>query len=169
MKKLFSFKKPKEGELRNAFSKYVPADIFDSIMAGKLNAIELPFKKGLINFIIIQLKEEPIEELQNLHKEVVSTILENNGFVVGIISTIVLATFGFPFQDDKNAAGLCEHTGYSLLKSLGDQIKVIYGSDEGFYGNIGTSKYSNYGPLIPRFNNKLSFLMNLEYGKLMKI
>jgi hypothetical protein len=169
MKKFFSFGKQRHEEVRNIFSKYIPKDTLDNIIEGKHNMMEPNHKKGLINFIIIQLKEEPIEELHNLHKPVVSTILENKGFIAGIISTIIFATFGFPFQDDKNSANLNEQTAFSLLKNLGNNIKVVYGSDEGFYGNVGNSKYHNYSPLIHEFNKKLDFLINLEYGKIMKV
>ncbi len=127
------------------------------------------FSKGIINYMVVEVREEPFSRMQRLHNAVVTEILNRKGFVSDIISSITIATFGFPFEDPATGLESCEEAVNFLLKQLDDQIKILYGSEEGQFGNQGAESCHHYGPIISQFSKKLSLLADLEYGGKIKI
>lgn len=162
------FKSKEQKQVLHRLSKFVDSEALEKIAAGKMPDFEI-FKEGIINFLITQVKDTPLSSFQALQSDVITTILENKGFVDCIMSSIIIATFGFPFEDRKNAGELCENTARTLLNLRKHDIRIIYGEEKGTFGNIGCSRLFRYGPLISNVDRKLSLLNKLEYGKLLKV
>ncbi len=162
------FKSKKEKEALSYLSKYVTPDAFEKISKGKLPDLEL-FKEGLVTFVITQVNDVSLNKLQSLQRDVVATIMASGGIVDCIISSIVIGTFGFPFEDQNDPRELCENTVKNLLELCKHDIKVIHGQEKGFFGNLGGPHRFSYGPIISNLSGKFSLLNKLEYGKMLKV
>jgi hypothetical protein len=169
MKKFFSTKRKETKSVYETFSKYIPADKLNEILSGQGRMNRDEFQRGIINFMVLQITDERINELPHLHSKVVESVLENKGFITGIMSNTVLAIFGFPPRNDYNSTIDLENIAKSLLKALGENIRIIYGSKEGLLGNVGTSGCLFYGPMLQGFGDTLLALGRVGYGEAAKL
>lgn len=168
--KISSLFKPREpNDFPSFLSKFVNPEALEKITKGKDPTLESFQKAGLITFMITQVNDAPLSKLKELQKDVVLSILETKGVIDCIISSIMVATFGFPFEDSKNARELCESTARTLLKLLKHDIKIIHGQEESFFANLGSPRIFRYGPIISDLSGKFSLLNKLEFGQILKV
>ena len=52
------------------------------------------------------------------------------------------------------------------MKIFKEDIKLIHGKTSGFLGNLGTTQLMHYSALIPKFNDILKQLCEMDYGQM---
>lgn len=167
MKKMKILKKEDEN-LYNTFSDYMSKEALDKLKKGKIPGVTDELEEGLITYIIIQIKEFSYPKNIELISDIVEIISKNNGFISNILPCFVLATFGFPFEDNTGIPS-CEKTVSDIIEKFTIKIKIVYGSEHGVYMNVGTTKIISFIPLIPNFSQKIDFLLRLKFGKIREI
>jgi hypothetical protein len=149
--------------IKRAFSGYIPEEALESI-TGK-NSLHCEFKDGEINYLIMQVRDDRTQEVPTLIAKASEIILSMNGVIVCILSSLLVATFGFPFEKNEDGFAKCEKTANYLLDRLRGDSRVIFGKSKGLYGNLGSSRCAHYGPLVPGMAGRLEALLQLEFGQ----
>lgn len=157
----------KRKKLYKASSEYVLKNVIDDFIDGKKSETNL--KRGLTIFLLVQVRESDLEQVRNIVSKAISNIVDNNGVIQSIMSSIILATFGFPFEGLNNAFAECEKTGHQLLEIYQNDIRVLYGNSEAIFYELTANQYFNYTTLIPKFNAILDTLFSLEYGTIRRL
>ena len=167
--KIFSKKseeKP-DKETLDILSKYITDDALDKIKKGELPPKPLP-QNGNITYLIVQMKDDTVAKTSSIIKKVIKIIMKNDGFAACYLSSFVIATFGFPFNDDEDAYTLCKNTCEMLINDLKSEIKILYGVDEGIFDDWGEADLAVYGPIISNVSEKIDMLLKLDFGKYSK-
>jgi hypothetical protein len=147
------FFKKRQNDLEDSLAKYV------SLEGGQLASSE---SHGILDFMIILVAETEPPGLTDLISKCVTLISANRGVVSTITSSLIVATFGFPFDETGSVAR--RETADRLSSAFGSSIRIVHGSEAGSMGNQGTSKILHYGPRISDFAGKLQTLLNLPAG-----
>ncbi len=115
-----------------------------------------------INFLIFQMKDNNIEVNVSLFEKAIKIVQASDGYAD------IFGSFGLvssKFDDINKITQLAE----LLSDLLKEDIKIIYGSVEGAFGNRGTEYCQYYGPIIPGFSSYMNKLINLGYGSIAKV
>jgi len=158
-----SSKDKKRKELKELFSDYVSKETIEGVIAGRDAEGEL--KKGNINYIIMQVRGDEIKSVPAFISRATDIIMSVNGIVSCIFSSLLVATLGFPFRRSQDVSGTCEQVVNYLKNDLRENIRAVYGSAEGLYGNLGSPRYMHFGPLLPAIEEKLGILFTLRFGE----
>jgi hypothetical protein len=162
--KIKSILKGKSEEPANLFSEFLTEDALNKLKKGKpLNDISNA-KKGMINFVIVQVRDESLEKTSEILSQVVELIFKNEGFISAIVSSIVIATYGFPKEIVQDGNELLQNIAKLIIEKYKLNVRVVYGSAPGLYGNWGIPQSQFFGPLIPHIDKKLINLFNLKFG-----
>ena len=151
-------------KIKKLFSKYVDEETIDKILDENISEPEMnKLEKSIIDFVLIKVRDKPIENIQNHIKNVVGVAAANNGIIENIISTVVVVSFFKNKENEKiaNRMKLIKH----LLKSEGKDISIVHGRVNGYYGNLGNSSSFHFGSIIPNVSNYIALLDSLEFGE----
>lgn len=150
-------------KVKELFSKYVSEEAIEKTLEGK--DVKDQLKKGNIDYLIMQIRGDTIEDILRLLSKSTEIIVNMNGMVSCIFSSLLFATFGFPFDEYRDASGTCEQVVNDLVSQLKKDIRVVYGSSNGLYGNLGSPRSMHFGPLLPRIEEKLKILFTLGFAE----
>jgi len=117
-----------------------------------------------VPLLLVQVRDDQVDQASNLIAKTVESILAADGTVFHIISSIVIATFDFGFNNSDDAEKRCEAAAHSVSQLLQNDGKILYGLHAAVYGNFGTPTRMHYGPFIRDIGNLLEQLRNLEFG-----
>lgn len=156
------FSKDKIGIIR-LFSKYLAKEIIQQV--GEGDAIQEDLQKVDIVYMVIQVRDDPIDNVPAIISKVVQIIIDNGGIVTTICSSLIVATFCFSIDNKIDGLDSCNKAVRLLLDCIGDNIKIVYGIKDGLYGNLGSPIRMQYGPLIPSIASDLEALFMLHFGE----
>jgi hypothetical protein len=153
--------------LRRAFSPYISKTVLNDLLRNPNQPLWRETKPVVRDYLIFQVQESSLESTQQHVSAGVDIILDCGGILEGIICSVVMATFGFPFTQDsmigdekaRAQAAAC------LTRTLGSNVRVIHGRSEARVGNHGSDRRLSYGSLIPGFAGRLETLQNLDFGQ----
>lgn len=169
MKKFFSTKRKELKSVQETFSQYIPADRLKEILSAQDRKNSDEMQRCPISFILLQIKDERMDDLKDMLSKVTEVLCKNNGFITGIISNTILAIFGFPPENDQNSVVDLENVVTSLLKAVEENVRLVYGKKEGLLGNFGTAERLYYGPIFKNFDDVLLALRKVDYGEALKL
>ncbi len=149
--------------LYNSFSGVISKEALDRIIESKDE--ELQMESVTIDFIVILIRDEPIEKVPMFCSQIMQQISANKGVAISVASSLVVAIFGFPLGADNRTANRRECV-ESLMNTLKEDIKLIHGKSSGFLGNLGTAQSMHYSALIPKFNDILKQLCEMDFGRM---
>ena len=117
-------------------------------------------------FILLQVRDDRPEQVTARLATAHAIVIERNGVVSDIMSSLSLSVFGFPDSagletDRANHASAVE----DLMRNLSPDVRLLHGIVDGLIGNTGSELRMHYGPVIPRFADYLQTLMKLEFGE----
>ena len=163
---MWPFKRRREREtVRAAFKKYLAGEVADELLNNP-SSLRLETQRAQVCFILLQVRDDPVDQVQAYMTHAFDIILRRNGTICDIMSSMVLAIFGHPISEeleksnDQRAKSVAR-----LVTELGSNIRLVHGTAEGLVGNIGTPQRFRYGALLPDFARYLNALTALEFGQ----
>jgi hypothetical protein len=167
---MWSFKRWRERKkLHAAFSPYLPKDIIDDIVNNPRPFPAAP-QPARLCFILLQVRDDPLERMPEHMATAFDILLRREGMVWDTMSSLTLATFGLPISDDpgRDRDQRTKSVAH-LMTELGADVRLVYGTVDGFLGNCGSPERFHYGPMLPGFARYLQELTKLEFGQAAEI
>lgn len=147
----------------NIFFKYGPGKEVDKFLdnpsADQRNEVS-NLTKTSIEFILVRVKETPLEKVHSRLKQVVEIALEWEARVDTVMSSLVLITYD-NLIEDAGAAQKRRKLVWDLKEQLAEEVAILHGSCWGLKGNINSGQMICYSATLPNFSDLL-----LELGKL---
>jgi hypothetical protein len=144
-----------------AFARYIsPAEL------KRLTENPLPSAQAArVEYLVVALDDDswaaPRERIDELHE----LINKHGGMYESCMPPVIKAVFGQPFPRSSDALRRpVEEIAVEVLDRFGRHAKLVHGSADCIYGNIGGSKRLFVGSLIPGFDQVLTTLFELEFG-----
>jgi hypothetical protein len=142
---------------------------FHKVMSEVVNMDQLPsdpkeLKQGKIHYVLVHVRDEETKDIPDLIGKITDALIAHEGTIATICSSILVCTFGFPFQFGVGDRPTCNRAASDVLKIEPTRIRVLYGAAEGLYGNIGGDRRLAFSPVIPHFGERLLDLLGLEFG-----
>jgi len=152
-------------KIRSAFSEYLANEVIDEIVNNP-DRTGKPPQRAEICFILLQVRDDAVEQTPAYIAQAIDIILQRGGTVCDVMSSTILAVFGFPIGEDpeKNRDQRSKSVA-RLVTGLGTNVRMVYGAADGLVGNIGHARRLHYGPLLPGFAHYLTALTALEFGR----
>ena len=123
-----------------------------------------------IRFILLQVRDEPVEQAVATIAKAIDLIERRNGMVTDVMSSMVLAVFGLPDSDDaEKDRDQQAKTVARLIAELGPDVRLAHGTADGLIGTFGAPQHMHYGPLVPGFARYLNALIAVEFGEAVEI
>lgn len=124
-------------KLRAAYTRHLADEIINELV----NNPE-PYRGGPepteLCFMLLQVRDDPVERAPAHLARAFDIIKRRDGMVWGVMSSMALATFGFPFSDDpdkdrdRRAKSVAR-----LVTEIGPDIRLIHGTVDGLLGSYG--------------------------------
>lgn len=155
--------KPNDNDPENIFFKYGPGREVDKFLdnpsAEQRNEVS-NLTRTSIEFILVRVKETPLERVHGRLKQVVEIALEWEGEIDSVMSSLVLITYD-NLIEDAEAAKKRRKLVWDLKEQLGGEVAILHGSCWGLKGNLNSGQMVCYSATLPNFSDLL-----LELGKL---
>jgi adenylate cyclase len=163
---MWPFKRWRErAEVRAAFMKYLSPELVDRLSRNP-DRVRLEVARADICFILLQVRDDPVDQVSAHIAHAMDIIIQCDGTVCDIMSSMVLAIFGLPLREDpEKSSDQRAKSVARLVTELGTNIRLVYGTTEGLVGNYGSSDRFHWGPLLPGFARYMTALMALEFGQ----
>jgi hypothetical protein len=110
-----------------------------------------------VDYLIFQVRDDRLEDIQVNLSPALDLIVDCDGLVEAIMSSVVCAVF-------KEETKSRERPAKALLDRFGTNVRVVYGRGQFLRGNIGSAKRFTYGTTFPQFGKMLEALLRLEFG-----
>lgn len=146
---------------RKLFKNSVATDVFYEILSG---SHETALKEATIDFICVAVQGDTPEIISERMALVTEIAVRNKGMVHALISGIIIITYGVLFSepdDNQNRISLCKE----LRTSLAGNVKFVYGTAPGHFGNLGSATRMSFSFILPGFLEALGALAALPYGQ----
>jgi hypothetical protein len=154
----FWSKRVRTARARAAFSEFVSAEglsrIEDSLKSTSTELVSL--NKETISYVIFQVRDDEPEDIQRHLGHVLDIVLDHDGTIESIMSSIAVATF--------KSRAPAKRSLDVLLGKLGPDVRAIYGQGEFLRGTHGSLRRFTYGTIFPNINAKLEALRDTEFG-----
>jgi len=153
--------------VRRTFSQFVSKEAMDDILLGRFTENELrKLKESELEFVFVAVKDDGAQQISERMGSVVDLAIEHNGSVDSLISSLVIVIYGmFSNNSEKNR--------FTLIKALQERfdsdIKIIHGSEKGYYGNLGGKSRLSYSFILPSFLEALKQLSDTNFGEIKEI
>jgi hypothetical protein len=122
---------------------------------------------GSVALLMAQISDDDIERAHALIAQSVDLILKSSGgMVFHMVSAIIISTFDFGVNDFGDAQKECERVANLLHQTLGDNVKILFGTCEGNYLNLGSGVRMQFGPFIKGMDQLLKRLIGLKFGSI---
>ena len=154
-------------KIRSAFGNYVSPEVIEKLMSEKASGIASPEAKHF-QYVVAMADETNPDEVPAMIGKIVQVLVENHATVTNIMSSLVVALLGVPFQAG-NSAGARMELVEALLRENGDRIRIVHGECDGAVGNFGGPKRWSYGAMIPGFSAILKRLIETKFGVAVEI
>lgn len=156
--------------LQNLFSDHISEeDMRDFLNQLQSDQTLIKMRRGSIVYIIIQVKDKEPESLLEVIQKAANVINANHGFIPSILSSIIVVTFGFPFKDSRKAIQNQQATVDELLRHFKEDVKIVYGTEDGYYGNVSIIQGWHYTPILRGIGDKFGRLSKLQFGNSLKL
>ena len=106
-----------------------------------------------IRFILLQVRDEPVEQAAVNVAKAIDLIERRNGMVTDVMSSMVLAVFGLPDSDDAEKAQrpAARSASRGWWRSWGRMSGWCTARRTGWSATFGSPQHMHYGPLLPGF------------------
>ncbi|HEY4416955.1 MAG TPA: hypothetical protein VGO57_14795 [Verrucomicrobiae bacterium] len=123
---------------------------------------------GAIHLLLILIKDEDLNKMDQRISCVVETLLKTKCFIIESISlSLIVSRLDRPGTDE-NSSQTCEQAAIDLAGIIPGQTKTLYVHGNGRYGIFGHPKIKTIGPLLVGYDAVLTKLASLEYGEFQK-
>lgn len=166
-RKLFSTKNEQEQFVKEAFSEYIDPKVIEDILHNQENFSRTKLEKRRIGFFLLYIHEEKnfLESLSKLF----DYSIEKSFLIDTIFPPILFLTIGALEHDNINLENSLNDYLNNIPCEIKPILKGIYGIDNCLTGNIGSNQRMSFTSLLPDFPEKISTLLELEYGSFKKL
>jgi hypothetical protein len=119
-------------------------------------------RRGNIRFLLAQVRDDQLDAIPSSVGRVVEIVIGNGGTVTTICSSLVVSTFGFPFEGRHSEP---TEVAQFLLAELSSRVRILHGKSHGLYGGVGSATCLHYGPILPNLEGLLTGLSQVEFGQ----
>ena len=152
-------------EVRAAFTKYLADEVADELLNNPRSP-RLETQRADISFILLQVRDDPLDQVQAHMANAIDIVLRRNGTVCDIMSSMAMAIFGHPISEDLDKSSDQRVKSVArLVTELGTNVRLVHGTTEGLVGNVGSPHRLTYGALLPGFARYMTALTALEFGQ----
>jgi hypothetical protein len=123
---------------------------------------------AVVPVLLVQIMDNDIGEASAIISEAVSSIRRAEGIVYHIVCGVILAVFDPPPIGAANGDSRCEEAAYTLQRTLGEKVKMLYGPRNVVLLKFSAPSFMYYGPFIKGLGKLLEQLRTLEYGTVRK-
>lgn len=125
-----------------------------------------PLERGPIEFIFALVRGDTAEQVSERVGKVADIATGHRSVIHAVNGPLVTMTFGtHKFSPALPASRLSLIA--DLRVQLAKDIKIIHGSDEGYFGLFGSQQtVMNYSFLVPQFDALLGALARLQFGEI---
>jgi hypothetical protein len=155
-------------KLEKTLAKYVsPQKVKELILSDGLQGLGNPKpEKGVLDFIVVAVDGQNLEEISERIAAVADLALVNDGLVLDMIDRLVVITYGmFPEPGKGNRFGLVA----ALQRAFPTKLKIIHGCGFGHYGNFGSKCRISFTFQLPGFLDALGELSRINFGETKEI
>ena len=130
---------------------------------------DMPFpppRRCQLDFILILLRDDNLDELSGLIERVTEVVPEGTGWIEHLAGSLIVITFGLALPNPEAPAKRIE-TVERLQQSLGDKIKRLLGQSQALVGSLTSrgSRLPHFGSAFQSFGAMLQALAALKYGE----
>lgn len=138
---MWPFKRRRErAKLRAAFTRDLAEEVADELLNNP-GLIRLETQRAEICFILLQVRDDRVDEVQAHLAKAMDIIMRRNGTVCDIMSSTMMSVFGFPIaMDPEKANDQRAKSVARLVTELGPNIRLVHGTAEGLVGNFGSAR-----------------------------
>lgn len=154
-------------KLRADLEKYVSPNVAEKILAHPAESDFEPkeFQSAVVTLILVQLKDDDLHQVPDMIAKTCDILTEHNWVIETIVSSMIVAFIGPPFQTKRDPHQMCEQTANALIQNFSDKVKILHGDVSGKIGNLGSKTRFSFGPLLPNFSLIIKQLGELKFGK----
>jgi len=154
-----------EAKLRAEGTRRLADEVADELVRNP-RPPQMGLSPASIRFILLQVRDEPVEQAAVNAAKAIDLIERRNGMVTDVMSSMVLAVFGLPESEDAEKDRDQQAKSVArLVAELGQDVRLVHGTAGGLAGTFGSPQHVHYGPLLPGFARYLTALMALEFGQ----
>ena len=130
---MWPFKRKREREkLRAVFTKYLADEVADELLNNP-RSLRLGTQRADICFILLQVRDDPVDQAQAHMAHAIDIIIRRNGLVCDIMSSMVMALFGLPVSEDLEKSNDQRAKSVArLVTELGTNIRLVHGTTKGW-------------------------------------
>jgi hypothetical protein len=121
--------------MKTPLSKYISCHAIEGVIPDNKSSLEA--RDMTISFILIQIKDDDLSGLEHSVTSVCDIILRREFMVDSVISSLIVATVGFPMKEIENPLQNCKQLAEELVRNHRGKLKVLYGSLAGKFGTFG--------------------------------
>jgi hypothetical protein len=148
--------------MRRVFEKYTSEATMQAIMSAEMKVPNLT--KTTVDFILIKIREHPLESFLECLEAIMDTALQNEALVEQVMSSLVLITYGVteavPPSEEKR-----KRLANELIEHHGENVALIEGRQETLAGRYGGPFRATFGSIIQNLWGLLGKLAELDYGE----
>ena len=123
-------------------------------------------RPGTFHFLLTMVDGENAEDVSKRIGRVATVAFEHNAIVDGIISNLVVVTSGtFPQWKVQPQVSSFAVVSSALSREMGTNIRAVYGTSSGHFGNVGNDHRMTYTFVSPVFHGALACLCGLRPGE----
>ncbi|ABF39100.1 hypothetical protein Acid345_0095 [Candidatus Koribacter versatilis Ellin345] len=149
--------------VRKLFEKYVSPAAIKAIEESSEYGFTSQIEDKHLQFIIVNLQEAPVEEVNATLTRVVDCLFRHNATLFWSSPTLVRGCFGVPSTEhdlpQNRTAAVAD-----LLQENGSRIRLLHGECTAPVGNFGGNFRLCYDMMLPGYTAKLKRLFELEFG-----
>ena len=155
-----------DDRIRQALSEHLSKEIIDDILKSSAPS-DSTLQDWTSHFILLQVREDDLRSMTANLNEALDIVVRREGVVCGILSSMILVTFGLPLVDDDASKARDQQAKCvaRLVTELGSNVRLVYGAADGLVGTVGSARQTLRGLFLPRFATQIETLLALEFGK----
>ncbi len=151
-------------ETLRLLSPYLTKQAIDELVKMRDRPSPTP-RQATIPYIILQVRDDDLAQASGYLGKAFEAVLDSNGAIMSVMSSVVAATFGIPIRDPHSGSIDQRNQAVArLLRDLGPNVRVVSGRADGLFGTVGGPRRFDFAALIPDFGRSLESLLRLDFG-----
>jgi hypothetical protein len=135
--------------VRKAFSRYVSKEVLDNMLKEGIPPKENKIEKINLDFVLLKTNCREIEKQKEMIENILG-LVRNNGFMIDILSSIVIFYLNWQNKSEISAEQIINE----LRNKFGNDISLLRCSKESY---LGVYEF-HFGPYIPDLVQEISLL-----------
>jgi hypothetical protein len=154
----------KRRRLEHDLAKYVSPDRVKAILEGR-ESLPPSIRSGPIEFVFVIVRADTLEMLSDRMGIALELSDTHGAGIHHIVGSLIVITFG-TFEGQASSPELRMALVSSLRERLQSDSKILHGSAQAHYGNLGSATRLSYTFIFPQFDQALAAIGALQWGQI---